>query len=63
MVAAFHQLLTLADYRNLKLFFISARGSWDKKLLRNNILTNCIVYRCEKNMKPKIGYCYENHTF
>jgi len=27
MVAAFHQLLTLADYRNLKLFFISARGS------------------------------------
>jgi len=27
MVAAFHQLLTLDDYRNLKLFFISARGS------------------------------------
>jgi len=27
MVAAFHQLLTLDDYKNLKLFVISARGS------------------------------------
>jgi len=27
ILAAFHQLLTLDDFRNLKLFFISARGS------------------------------------
>ena len=33
MVAAFHQLLTLDDYKNLKLFVISARGSRIEKII------------------------------